>query len=205
MEKLLRTGLFDGDATSNAAGWLQIIQGQASEGDEEAMAAEGTTTTRRKKGDTSLEAIGFVNFVYRRRTPFHPKRLHDFLSTHFVFYELVGEDDDDDEEAGADDIPAGTDATTKLEHRRSRAVGRVPPSERGAARRVDLEERPARLVRRVEVRDLRHGLEPLAQRARLPVEERRVLRVAVEGQDLELPRHLRHDAFRRWVSLGAHT
>ena len=102
MEQLLLTGLFDYEATSSAAGWLQLIQGRDEEDAEEKQ-------KKKKKTNTSTASIGFQNFVYRRRVPFHPKRLFEFLTDNFVVYELSQDDeetlvvyeeeeDDDDEE-----------------------------------------------------------------------------------------------------------
>ena len=70
LDQLLLTNRFDFEATSTAAGWVQSLK-QAGSG-----------------RDTTLGGIGFQNFVYKKRTPFHPKRLHDFLAEHFVFYEV---------------------------------------------------------------------------------------------------------------------
>ena len=75
---MLLTGKFDFRRTACAAGWVQILQG-SQEGSYE-----------RSKDTTSLSAIGFENFVYKRRTPFHAARLHSFLNSIFVVYETAG-------------------------------------------------------------------------------------------------------------------
>ncbi|KAH8047584.1 ATP binding protein [Aureococcus anophagefferens] len=75
---MLLTGKFDFRRTACAAGWVQILQG-SQEGSYE-----------RSKDTTSLSAIGFENFVYKRRTPFHAARLHAFLNSIFVVYETAG-------------------------------------------------------------------------------------------------------------------
>ena len=38
-------------------------------------------------GGVCMDIVGFAASIYRRRTPFHPGRLADFLSTNFVMYE----------------------------------------------------------------------------------------------------------------------
>ena len=53
--------------------------------------------------------------MYKKRTPFHPKRLHDFLAEHFVFYEVSQASGESSEEGSAD--PEKT-----LEQRRARAA-----------------------------------------------------------------------------------
>ena len=86
MEQLLLTGLFDFEATRTAAGWLQLIQGQ----DED----DAEKKPKKTKTNTSTESIGFQNFVYRRRVPFHPKRIFEFLTDNFVVYELSQDDEE---------------------------------------------------------------------------------------------------------------
>ena len=90
MAKMLQTGLFDYEETSQASGWNQVLTSQGSQ--------EATEKPPQKKG-TSLKAIGFKNFVYWRRRAFHPKRIHDFFTTNFVFYD----DAPDVEEVGGED------------------------------------------------------------------------------------------------------
>ena len=97
LDQLLLTNRFDFEATSTAAGWVQSLK-QAGSG-----------------RDTTLGGIGFQNFVYKKRTPFHPKRLHDFLAEHFVFYEVSSSTGESSEEGSAD--PEKT-----LEQRRARAA-----------------------------------------------------------------------------------
>ncbi|KAH8045923.1 ATP binding protein [Aureococcus anophagefferens] len=106
---LLLTGRFDAEAT----GELRLAR--------EPARGDGVAES---KADTSLSGIGFQNFVYKRRTPFHPGRLHDFLSSHFVFYELSHADDDDDDDDAAAPATAAQDAAT-LEARRARAVAKA--------------------------------------------------------------------------------
>ncbi|SAK42381.1 CobW/P47K family protein [Caballeronia hypogeia] len=58
--EVLSTGRFDFDATASAPGWLAILNGDDSSGDEP-------------------DAIGVNHFVYRARRPFHPARLWNLL------------------------------------------------------------------------------------------------------------------------------
>ncbi|EGB12885.1 hypothetical protein AURANDRAFT_58602 [Aureococcus anophagefferens] len=73
---LLLTGRFDAEATGESSGWLASLRA-------------GGDGVAESKADTSLSGIGFQNFVYKRRTPFHPGRLHDFLSSHFVRFGTI--------------------------------------------------------------------------------------------------------------------
>lgn len=63
LEEIINTGSFDMERVSNNVGWLQLIRGVDNGGD-------GKETT---------------SFVYRRRRPFHPMRLHDLISNSNFF------------------------------------------------------------------------------------------------------------------------
>ena len=76
---MLMSGKFDFQATASAAGWIQTLCETQSEAPDGSEAPEKSTWSR-EKDTTSLGAIGFENFVYKRRRPFHPRRIHDFLS-----------------------------------------------------------------------------------------------------------------------------
>jgi len=58
LQKVLNTGKFDLEKARESAGWLQAWNEPRSEADE----------------------YGVSSFVYKKRLPFHPKRLHDYLS-----------------------------------------------------------------------------------------------------------------------------
>lgn len=62
ISKVLNTGKFDIEKARNAAGWLQDFNAPRSEADE----------------------YGVSSFVYKTRTPFHPERIHHFLSGRLV-------------------------------------------------------------------------------------------------------------------------
>ncbi|MCS3904542.1 G3E family GTPase [Methylohalomonas lacus] len=57
---ILATGRFDFERASSAAGWARELQGLHT---------------------PETEEYGISSFVYRRRRPFHPQRLYDFLSS----------------------------------------------------------------------------------------------------------------------------
>jgi G3E family GTPase len=60
LSRILNTGKFNIEKARNAAGWLQDFNSPRSEADE----------------------YGVSSFVYKTRLPFHPDRLHSFLSGH---------------------------------------------------------------------------------------------------------------------------
>lgn len=68
VQTILNTGLFDMEEASESPGWLlSIIEHGVSGAPGEA------------------DEYGVSSFVYRNRSPFHPKRLHSFLSKFFWF------------------------------------------------------------------------------------------------------------------------
>ena len=100
LDKMMLTGRFDYDETATS-GWFQILRLEEDEREEKPEA--GADATRKRKKATSLRDIGFRSFIYRRRLPFHPKRLFDFLSTNFVFYEVAADEEGDGEGEGEGD------------------------------------------------------------------------------------------------------
>ena len=75
----------------DGAGWLRLIRG-VDEGGEREDGPAG------KKGLTHTEDYGLQNFVYRRRRPFHPKRLRDLLSELFLVMEIPAQEGHDGHE-----------------------------------------------------------------------------------------------------------
>ncbi|WP_138995178.1 GTP-binding protein [Larkinella sp. C7] len=65
--QILNTGLFDFEASSQSAGWIQELQNHKN-----GMAHTPET-----------EAYGISSFVFRDRRPFHPVRFWAYLSEHF--------------------------------------------------------------------------------------------------------------------------
>ena len=122
------------------AAWLQLLHSDHGAGDGQ-QEEDSSEPRARKKKKTTVTDIGFGNFVYRRKTPFHPGRLANFLESNFV---LFGPEDDQGEvqEAAAEVdvaepmfcVPAGPsadDKATKLAMQRadaannSRQYGRI--------------------------------------------------------------------------------
>ncbi len=68
LDTILDTGLFSLEKAAQAPGWLQELQG------------EHTPET---------EEYGIGSVVYRERAPFHPQRLHDFLSSEWTNGKLL--------------------------------------------------------------------------------------------------------------------
>ena len=84
IELVLRTGKFDLADASNAAGWLQRLQG-------------------RNKDVTETKAYGIASFVYQQRTPFHPLRLYKFIEDNFMVDLNADDVEEEEEEEEADE------------------------------------------------------------------------------------------------------
>ena len=139
IDKMLLTGRFDYDETATS-GWFQILQREEEDAREEKPDASADATKKRKKA-TSLRAIGFRSFVYRRRLPFHPRRLFDFLSTNFVFYEIATEGEE--EGGGNHDEPASDAEPPAADPSAARASEKAA----SAADAAKLEEKRERATR----------------------------------------------------------
>ncbi|CEM06886.1 unnamed protein product [Vitrella brassicaformis CCMP3155] len=94
--EIVNTHLFDWDRASNAAGWLQSIR-------------------EPEKLKSESDVYGVWSFVYQRRKPFHPFRLHELLSKHWV----VQEHDDDDENNQGDEGGDGRTSDEKEKEKES--------------------------------------------------------------------------------------
>eukprot|EP00730_Choanoeca_flexa_P014882 TRINITY_DN6668_c0_g1_i2.p1 TRINITY_DN6668_c0_g1~~TRINITY_DN6668_c0_g1_i2.p1 ORF type:complete len:496 (+),score=164.96 TRINITY_DN6668_c0_g1_i2:71-1489(+) len=92
---VIGTGKFDMEEAAVQAGWLKSMQEEI-------------------KPET--EEYGVSSFVYRRRRPFHPKRLYDAMMSNYGVQEIVAQDDhapgehpeDDGSQAAAEAAPAET-------------------------------------------------------------------------------------------------
>ncbi len=77
MKEVMKTGLFNMEKASRSAGWLQSL-------------SDGHTP--------ETEEYGIGSFVYRARTPFHPTRLADLLTSIFMINMTDYEEDGGEEE-----------------------------------------------------------------------------------------------------------
>lgn len=68
LEKVINTGRFSFEKAAQSAGWLRSLQ-------------QGNNLT------PETEEYGIGSLVYRARRPFHPGRLYDFISKHFILQE----------------------------------------------------------------------------------------------------------------------
>ncbi|KZF16020.1 GTP-binding protein, partial [Rhodococcus sp. EPR-134] len=68
LDTILDTGLFSLEKAAQAPGWLQELQGEHI---------------------PETEEYGISSVVYRERAPFHPQRLHDFLSSEWTNGKLL--------------------------------------------------------------------------------------------------------------------
>ncbi|PRW34073.1 cobalamin synthesis P47K [Chlorella sorokiniana] len=66
LDRVINTGRFSFEQAQQNAGWLQSLQ---------------------ERHTPETEEYDISSVVYRARRPFHPGRLHDFLTTHFVLQE----------------------------------------------------------------------------------------------------------------------
>ena len=100
----------------DGAGWVRLIKGW----DEDGKREDGPAG---KKGLTHTEDYGLQNFVYRRRRPFHPKRLRDLLSELFLVMEIPAQEGHDGHEHGATKHGEATKKASNKQMRTLRFVG----------------------------------------------------------------------------------
>ncbi|SCU94003.1 LAMI_0E16336g1_1 [Lachancea mirantina] len=102
LDRVVNTGLFDFEKASTSAGWLRSIN--------EMTVRDFAGNTRRTLAPKpETEEYGVNSFVYRRRKPFHPKRLYEMMRQHFYIIEQVEMGGDMDDEVEDDDEEDGTD------------------------------------------------------------------------------------------------
>ena len=77
LEDILGTRLFDMEAAKVAPGWLQSLNGSTNDG--------GMSSFKVAAADSESEEYGVSSFVYRSYAPFHPERLHKFISSILYF------------------------------------------------------------------------------------------------------------------------
>ncbi|SCU80837.1 LADA_0B09802g1_1 [Lachancea dasiensis] len=92
LDSVLDTGLYDFEKASTSAGWLQSINEMTK------REGFGDKTKSVLTPMPETEEYGVNNFVYRRRRPFHPERLHDMIKDKFFVIEQEGFDGGDHEE-----------------------------------------------------------------------------------------------------------
>ena len=101
VSKVLNTDKFSFEEASMAEGWLQTLRGEAV---------------------PETEECGISSSMYRRRRPFHPRRLFDLVTSNFLPQERADDDGDDvidSEDAGdegTDSGTYGTDNSTSKQH-----------------------------------------------------------------------------------------
>ena len=76
-KSVLNTNKFDNDSITEPH-WVKVVKNP-------------------QGGDSSFEENGVVSFVYRRRQPFHPERLHNLIKSSFHFIQSSENPEDDEE------------------------------------------------------------------------------------------------------------
>ena len=96
VDLVLRARKYDVDKTGTPA-WLALMSGggdgakreDAGEGAEEQGEGRAAKSRKRRKvgKGTTVADLGFQNFLWRARKPFHPARIHKLLNSLFVVFE----------------------------------------------------------------------------------------------------------------------
>ena len=91
LQEILNTGKFSFEEAVIGAGWLQSLK---------EMMPVDTANGQKNAPKPETEEYGISNFVYRRRRPFHPKRLSDLLEKYFILIQDSFEGQEGEEEEG---------------------------------------------------------------------------------------------------------
>ncbi|KAK9243410.1 CobW/HypB/UreG, nucleotide-binding domain-containing protein [Lipomyces tetrasporus] len=105
VREIISTNSFDFEQAATSAGWLRSLHGMTSR---DGYGELGSGKRLAPKPET--EEYGINNFVYRRRRPFHPKRLYQLIHDMFVLCQFQIDDDSQGEDHGDDDQGDGSDA-----------------------------------------------------------------------------------------------
>ena len=81
LEEILDTKMFDMEAAKVAPGWLQSLGSTSSEDPSKPVGFKAAAST------SESEEYGVSSFVYRSNAPFHPERLHEFITSILYFHE----------------------------------------------------------------------------------------------------------------------
>lgn len=87
LQKVLNTKTFDYEKAANSPGWLLSLQ---------------------ERHVPETEEYGISSFIYRRRRPFHPKRLFDLVVRYFMVLEYGHEAADEEADGDESDEEAGS-------------------------------------------------------------------------------------------------
>lgn len=90
LKEILNTGLFDFEKAATSAGWLQSLNEMTKQSNGK-MAPKPET-----------EEYGISSFIYARRRPFHPARLHELINDKFFIIQDTFIDDEDQDEGDGD-------------------------------------------------------------------------------------------------------
>jgi G3E family GTPase len=85
LRSILLTGKFRTEFAEASKGWMEDVR----------LGVKHTPET---------EEYGIRSFVYKADTPFHPKRLFEFMTTYFALEQISADDDDDEEEEDESEV-----------------------------------------------------------------------------------------------------
>ncbi|KAK9234749.1 CobW/HypB/UreG, nucleotide-binding domain-containing protein [Lipomyces kononenkoae] len=93
VREIINTNKFDFEQAATNAGWLRSLHEMTKR---DGYGKEGSGKRLAPKPET--EEYGISSFVYRRRRPFHPKRLYQLIHDKFVLCQFQVDDDDEEDE-----------------------------------------------------------------------------------------------------------
>ncbi|KAK9428935.1 CobW/HypB/UreG, nucleotide-binding domain-containing protein [Lipomyces doorenjongii] len=121
--EIICTNSFDFEQAATSAGWLRSLHEMTRR---DGYGGRGSGKRLAPKPET--EEYGISNFVYRRRRPFHPKRLYQLIHDKFVLCQFQVDDDSQDEDDENSDAEM-KDADEKNASRKRRRLSEEPEND----------------------------------------------------------------------------
>ncbi|KAK9489282.1 CobW/HypB/UreG, nucleotide-binding domain-containing protein [Lipomyces doorenjongii] len=121
--EIICTNSFDFEQAATSAGWLRSLHEMTRR---DGYGGRGSGKRLAPKPET--DEYGISNFVYRRRRPFHPKRLYQLIHDKFVLCQFQVDDDSQDEDDENSDAEMN-DADEKNASRKRRRLSEEPEND----------------------------------------------------------------------------